>query len=294
MMKVLVTGSNGQVGYLLANKLAAMSDIELLAVDKNELDIVDASAVNQVVSGFRPDVVINAAAYTAVDKAEVEQQLANDINCKGPRNLAEAADACGALLIHISTDYVFPGDKVGEYNENDATGPSSVYGKTKLDGELAVALVCHRHIILRTAWVFGEHGNNFVKTMLRLAQTHPQLRIVADQVGGPTYAGDLADTIIRIMDSLITGQSSAYGIYHYSGLPHVNWSEFAETIFEKAVEEKVIETLPVVTRITTAEYPTPACRPANSKLNTQRITQYFGVAASDWKKALNSIKAYKS
>lgn len=294
MMKVLLAGASGQVGYQLANKLAGISDIELLAVDRNELDIVDTNAVRYAISCFRPDVVINAAAYTAVDKAETEQQLAHDINCTGPKNLAEAAQACGALLIHISTDYVFPGDKAGEYNEDDKTGPSSVYGKTKLDGETAVVQACRRHIIIRTAWVFGEHGNNFVKTMLHLALAHPQLRIVADQVGGPTYAGDIADAIIRIIDSIIREQNDAYGIYHYSGLPHVNWSEFAEAIFGKAAEQGVIDTLPVVNRITTGDYPTPARRPANSRLNTQRIKQCFGIEASDWMKALNSIKAYKS
>ncbi|MCS2161500.1 dTDP-4-dehydrorhamnose reductase [Scandinavium sp. H11S7] len=293
-MKVLVTGANGQVGYLLAQKLSALTAVELLAVDKNELDIVDSQAVMQAVSDFKPDVVINAAAYTAVDKAETEQEFAYAINCLGPKNLAEAADRHGALLIHISTDYVFPGDKEGNYHESDVTGPTSVYGKTKLEGEKNVALACRRHIIIRTAWVFGEHGNNFVKTVLRLAQTHSELRIVADQIGGPTYAGDIADSIIKIANGVFREQKKEYGIYHFAGLPHVSWCEFAEEIFSKALEYGVIQKLPVVNRITTADYPTPASRPANSRLDTQRITKCYGITPSDWMQALNSIKAYKS
>lgn len=294
MMKVLVTGSNGQVGYLLTNKLSRMSDIELLAVDKSKLNIVDANAVTDTIMEFCPDVVINTAAYTAVDKAEIEQELAHAVNTVGPKNLAEATTKCGALLIHLSTDYVFSGDKNGEYNEGDRTGPSSVYGKTKLEGEYAVIQACKRHIILRTAWVFGEHGNNFVKTMLRLAQTQPQLRIVADQIGGPTYAGDIADAIIKLMNSAIKDHYEAYGTYHYSGLPHVSWYEFAQAIFGEASRQGVIEKMPIITRITTADYPTPAGRPKNSRLDTQLITKHFGISASDWMKALNSIKAYKS
>ncbi|QLR43851.1 dTDP-4-dehydrorhamnose reductase [Enterobacter sp. RHBSTW-00994] len=293
-MKVLVTGANGQVGHLLAKKLSEMPEVELLSVDKNKLDIVDSQAVTETVSGFKPDVIINAAAYTAVDKAEAEHDVAYAINCLGPKNLAEAAEKYGALLIHISTDYVFPGDKEDAYLESDTTGPTSVYGQTKLDGENAVMQACPRHIIIRTAWVFGEHGNNFVKTMLRLAETHSQLRIVSDQIGGPTYAGDIADSIIKIAHSVIREDKTDYGIYHYAGLPHVSWSEFAEAIFSKAIEYGVIQQLPIVNRIMTSEYPTPAHRPANSKLDTQRITQCYGITASDWKQALNSIKAYKS
>ena len=269
-------------------------DVELLAVDKNELDIVDSDAVMQVFARFNPDVVVNAAAYTAVDKAETEQDVAYAINCIGPENLATAAEKYGASIIHISTDYVFPGDKVGVYRENDVTGPTSVYGRTKLDGEKAVAQACRRHVIVRTAWVFGEHGNNFVKTMLRLAQTHSQLGIVSDQVGGPTYAGDIADAIVKIAHSITTAENERFGTYHFSGLPHVSWSEFAEAIFDNALKQGAIQNKPVVNCITTQDYPTPAKRPANSKLDTQRITQYFGIEASDWQKALHSIKAYKS
>jgi dTDP-4-dehydrorhamnose reductase len=292
-MKVLVTGKNGQVGYLLSQKLALISDVELLAVDKRELNIVDSADVKCKVSEFKPDVIINAAAYTAVDKAEQERELAFDVNCTGVKNLAEAAEECGALLIHISTDYVFPGDKIGNYEEVDLTGPTSVYGQSKLAGENEIKKISSRYFIIRTAWVFGEHGNNFVKTMLRLAETHSKLRIVADQFGGPTYAGDIADTIIHMLNK-IPEQHLSNGVYHYTGLPHVNWCEFAQSIFKKAQEQGLIESIPEVSPITTDEYPTPAQRPANSKLDTTRITQDFGVPASNWMKALNSIKAYKS
>jgi len=293
-MKVLVTGANGQVGYLLAQKLSAEPDVELLAVDKTELDIVDAYSVAKVFAHFKPDVVVNAAAYTAVDKAETEQEVAHAINCIGAKNLAEEAEKIASSIIHISTDYVFPGNKKGVYIESDPTGPTSIYGKTKLDGEKAVALSCRKHIIIRTAWVFGEHGNNFVKTMLRLAETHSQLKIVSDQVGGPTYAGDIATAIIKIIRSIIEDKNTQFGIYHFSGLPHVSWSEFAEVIFHMAILNGVIENKPVVSHISTTEYPTPARRPENSRLDTQLIKQCFGIEASDWHKALNSIAAYKN
>ncbi|WP_335245133.1 dTDP-4-dehydrorhamnose reductase [Enterobacter asburiae] len=294
MMKVLVTGANGQVGNLLAQKLAEEIDVNLLAVDKTELDIVNSAQVAQIFDSFKPDVVINAAAYTAVDKAETEKEIAYAVNCIGPKNLAEAAEKYNALMVHISTDYVFSGDKSGIYHEDDITGPATVYGKTKLDGENAVVQACSKHIIIRTAWVFGEHGNNFVKTMLRIAQNRSELGIVADQVGGPTYAGDIADALIKIVKSIINGNNKKFGIYHFSGLPHVSWSEFAEAIFDVAAKEGLIEIKPIINSITTSDYPTPAQRPANSRLDTQRITRCFGIEASNWKKALNSIKAYKS
>ncbi|EOX7389445.1 dTDP-4-dehydrorhamnose reductase [Enterobacter roggenkampii] len=294
MMKVLVTGANGQIGYLLAQKLALENDVDLLAVDKTELDIVNSSKVAQIFDSFKPDVVINAAAYTAVDKAETEKEIAYAVNCIGPKNLAEAAEKYNALMVHISTDYVFSGDKSGIYHEDDITGPATVYGKTKLDGENAVVQACRKHIIIRTAWVFGEHGNNFVKTMLRIAQSRSQLGIVADQVGGPTYAGDIADALIKIIQNIINDNNEKFGIYHFSGLPHVSWSEFAEEIFDAASKEGVIKIKPIINPISTLDYPTPARRPVNSRLDTQRITRCFGIEASNWKKALHSIKAYKS
>lgn len=293
-MRILITGSKEQVGACLVAQLSTAKDIEQLALDKSELDITDAAAVSVVIEEFQPDVVINAAAYTAVDKAEQETERCYAINRDGPANLARAAQKVGAAILHISTDYVFAGDKEGLYREDEVTAPQGVYGLSKLAGEQAVAEACPRHIILRTAWVFGEQGNNFVKTMLRLAQTRDTLGVVADQVGGPTYAGDIATALIKIARVVAAAEKqNVYGIYHFSGLPHVSWCEFAEDIFSKAVEQGVLEQGPTVNAITTQDYPTPAKRPANSKLDTDRITKTFGIEASDWQAALASLSAYR-
>ncbi|MCD9497725.1 dTDP-4-dehydrorhamnose reductase [Photobacterium carnosum] len=296
MVKVLITGSNGQVGSCLVKQLQSCPEIEFLAVDRNELDITSEQDVIKSVNEFLPNIIINAAAHTAVDKAEDEVELSYAINRDGPKYLAQAADQVGASILHISTDYVFAGDKQGLYSESDPVNPQGVYGESKLAGEEAVINACSRHIILRTAWVFGEDGNNFVKTMLRLAQQRDSLSIVADQFGGPTYAGDIAAALIKIAktitDSKNTFNSDEYGIYHFSGMPHVNWCEFAQVIFDKAVEQKVLVKSPDVKGIKTEEYPTPAKRPANSKLNTQKIITVFNIPASDWQSALNHLSDY--
>lgn len=290
-MRVMVTGRNGQVGHCLVDQLKPIA--EVLAVGRIELDITNEIAVKNAVMAFKPDVIINAAAHTAVDKAENEVGLSYAINRDGPRFLAEAAAESNAAILHISTDYVFSGDKKGIYNESDITSPQSIYGESKLAGELAIIAACPRNIILRTAWVFGEHGNNFVKTMLRLANTHDTLGIVGDQFGGPTYAGDIASALITIAKSIYDGENNKFGIYHFSGLPHVSWSQFAQIIFDKAVEQGELNKNPTISSITTADYPTPAKRPENSKLDTALITEKFGINASNWKLALSNINAYK-
>lgn len=289
-MRVLVTGCNGQVGHCLVNQLT--DNAELLAVDRAEVDITDRDAVFQAVTEFKPNFIINAAAHTAVDKAEEEVELSYAINCDGPRYLAEAAKFISATVLHISTDYVFPGNKEGEYAEDDETGPLGVYGESKLAGEIALAEANEKHIILRTAWVFGEHGNNFVKTMLRLGKNRDALSIVGDQFGGPTYAGDIAGALIEIMNQLNqTNDSSKYGVYHFSGKPHVSWFDFAQLIFEEA-EHKQLLSAPTLSSITTDMYPTPAARPENSKMNCAKINSVFGINASDWQQAIKNIKAY--
>lgn len=290
MAKFLITGANGQVGYCLTQQLQGKHDI--LAVDRDELDITDQSAVQQAVEKFRPDVIINAAAHTAVDRAETEIELSEAINVKGPQYLAEAAKSVGAAMLHISTDYVFDGQRVGKYKESDATDPQGVYGRTKLEGEQAVAQANDKFIVLRTAWVFGEHGNNFVKTMLRLAKTRDTLGVVADQMGGPTYAGDIASALIQIAEKIINGENVEYGIYHFTGEPYVSWCDFAKAIFTEAVSQNVLEKAPLVSAITTADYPTPAKRPANSCLDLTKIQQVFGIQPSDWQAALKNIRAY--
>ena len=227
-----------------------------------------------------------------MDRAETEVELSEAINVKGPQYLAEAAKEVGAVILHISTDYVFDGQREGKYKETDATDPQGVYGKTKLEGEQAVAKANDKFIVLRTAWVFGEHGNNFVKTMLRLAKTRDTLGVVADQIGGPTYAGDIAASLIQIAEKVSAGEEIQYGIYHFTGEPYVSWCDFAKAIFDEAVSQNVLEKAPLVNAISTADYPTPAKRPANSCLDLTKIQQVFGIQPSDWKKALKNIKSY--
>ena len=292
LKKVLVTGSNGQVGRCLVEQLNSIDDVELLAVDREQLDITNQASVDKLISTFRPDFIINAAAHTGVDQAEEEIELSYAINEQGPKFLAEAAKRIGAVILHISTDYVFEGNKEGEYRETDVTNPQGVYGQSKLAGEIAVAEACDKHIILRTAWVFGEHGNNFVKTMLRLGKDRDELSIVGDQFGGPTYAGDIASTLIQMTERISQSDMSVFGIYHYSGLPHVSWFDFANTIFDTAVEQKVLTKKPDLTSITTDQYPTPAKRPSNSRLNNEKVIDSFSVRISDWKLALSNIRTY--
>lgn len=292
MMRVLVTGCSGQVGHCLAKMLSKTEGVTLLAVDREELDITDQDAVVATVKEFKPTIIINAAAHTAVDRAEQEVELSYAINSDGPKFLAEAAQEAGAAVLHLSTDYVFEGNKNGEYLETDITNPQGVYGASKLAGEIAVAEACDKHIILRTAWVFGEHGNNFVKTMLRLAQNRDELSIVGDQFGGPTYAGDIAGALIQLAERITKDEMVEYGIYHYSGLPHVSWYEFAHAIFDRALEFGVVKNKPSLTIITTEQYPTPAKRPSNSRLSTNKINNVFSIKASDWQSALNNIKSY--
>ncbi|WP_305369654.1 dTDP-4-dehydrorhamnose reductase [Photobacterium leiognathi] len=296
-MKVLITGSNGQVGSCLVKQLQTCANSEVLAVDRTELDITSKFDVIKIVDEFKPNIIINAAAHTAVDKAETEIDLSYSINRDGPLYLAEAAENIGSALLHISTDYVFAGNKEGCYFESDTVDPQGVYGASKLAGENAVLEACSRAIILRTAWVFGEKGNNFVKTMLRLAQQRDELSIVADQFGGPTYAGDIASALI-IIAKVISEQgnsfdSSKYGLYHFSGLPHTTWYGFSQVIFDKAVEQNILNKAPLVNGINTEAYPTPAKRPANSMLDTQKITDIFSIHASDWQRALNNLSEYQ-
>ena len=290
-MKILVTGSNGQVGRCLVKQLSQMPEIEFLAVDRAQLDITDGSAVAKLVNEFKPYAIINAAAYTAVDNAEQELELSYIINSDGPLFLAQAAHAVGAAMLHISTDYVFAGNKEGEYLETDVTEPQGVYGKSKLAGELAVAAACPRHIILRTAWVFCETGNNFVKTMLRLAQSRDELAVVADQFGGPTYAGDIANALIVMAKGISEGNQS-FGIYHYAGFPHLNWHQFAVEIFKQAKSQGLLDKEMHVKAITSDQYLTPAKRPANSKLDCRKIEQSFGIKPSDWRAALKNLSGY--
>ncbi|PNH88029.1 dTDP-4-dehydrorhamnose reductase [Vibrio diazotrophicus] len=290
-MRILITGSNGQVGHSLTERLR--NKAEILAVDYEGLDITDQEAVIKTVSDFKPDYIVNAAAHTAVDRAEEEVELSNAINRDGPQYLAHAAQLANAVMLHISTDYVFDGKGEQPYVESDNTAPQGVYGQTKLAGEIAVAHNCQKHLILRTAWVFGEHGNNFVKTMLRLAQTRDELNIVGDQFGGPTYAGDIADALIAMIDYIEQGQQPAWGVYHFSGMPYASWYGFAAKIFQLSETKGILAKQPKISSIPTTAYPTPAKRPANSRLDCRKIKNQFGINPSDWNAALENIQAYK-
>lgn len=290
-MKVLITGCNGQVGHCLVNQLRDKA--EVLAVDKEQLDITDRAAVYAMIADFEPNYIINAAAHTAVDKAEEEVDLSFAINRDGSKYLAEAAESCGAVMLHISTDYVFDGAGELPYRESDTVSPQGVYGQSKLAGERAVAQACAKHLILRTAWVFGEHGNNFVKTMLRLGQDRDALSIVGDQIGGPTYAGDIASALITMIEYIEKEGAPQWGVYHFSGMPYASWYEFAEQIFAAAKNKSVLAQIPILSSIPTSAYPTPAKRPANSRLDCEKIDQQFGIKPSDWQAALDNIQEYK-
>ncbi|RLM03486.1 dTDP-4-dehydrorhamnose reductase, partial [Gibbsiella quercinecans] len=255
------------------------------ATDSDTLDITDLDKVKQAVAQYQPNVIVNAAAYTAVDKAETEPELAALINATGPKNLALAAKEAGARLVHVSTDYVFDGKATTPYVETDVTNPLGVYGQTKLDGELAVAGVLPEAIIIRTAWVFSEYGNNFVKTMLRLAKDRDTLGIVADQYGCPTYAGDIAQAIIDLLQKEAEG-----GIYHFCGDKEVAWNEFAEVIFVSALKSGVLAAKPQINGITTEQYPTPAKRPKYSVMNCRKINSQ-GVTLSMWHERIDDVIA---
>jgi len=289
--KLMIVGAKGQVGNCLVNAASSLGFI-ILAVDRDELDITDRVAVSTQVSAFKPDVIINAAAHTAVDKAEVELDASYAINRDGPAYLAKAAHGVGAVMLHISTDYVFAGNKDGLYVETDPVDPQGVYGASKLAGEVAVAEHCARHLILRTAWVFGEHGNNFVKTMLRLGSQRDSLGVVADQFGGPTYAGDIAAALLAMAQRALQPDFMDWGIYHFAGEPHVSWHGFATTIFDAGVAQGLLVQSPLVNPIATADYPTPAKRPANSRLDCSRIHAVFGIMPSDWQAALSDLSPY--
>ncbi|MCH5051625.1 dTDP-4-dehydrorhamnose reductase [Pectobacterium aquaticum] len=280
-MKILLTGANGQLGSCFQDRLPA--EWEILATDSAELDITNLEHVERTVKQFKPDAIVNAAAYTAVDKAESEPELAAKINVTGPENLAIVSSKQGIQLVHVSTDYVFDGNATEPYREDSVTNPLSVYGKTKLAGEQAVAKASSEAIIVRTAWVFSEYGNNFVKTMLRLAKERDTLSIVNDQRGCPTYAGDLAQAIISLLEKNAEG-----GIYHYCGDKEVSWYEFAQAIFSVAVEKGLLSKVPMLTSITTEQYPTPAHRPTYSALSGEKIKQ-LNTALSDWRTALKDV-----
>lgn len=279
-MKILLTGSAGQLGRELKRSLAPLGD--LIACDRRQLDLADPDALRNAVRDLAPTVIVNAAAYTAVDKAETETSLAEAINATAPGLLAEEAKRLGARLIHYSTDYVFDGTKASAYREGDATTPLSTYGRSKRQGELAIAASGARHLVLRTSWVYGLHGANFMKTMLRLGRERDELRVVGDQVGAPTWTRHLADATALIL----AGHRTAEGLYHLAAAGETSWHGYAEAIFAEARAIGLLEKSPKVHLITTAEYPLPAPRPANSRLDCTGLSSDFGLALPDWRTGL--------
>jgi dTDP-4-dehydrorhamnose reductase len=275
---LLVFGAAGQVGSEML-KLAADRGIEAAGVSRLEADITDAASVTRMVVEISPRLILNAAAYTAVDKAESEPGAAQAVNSEGAGISARAAAAAGIPLIHLSTDYVFDGAKTGPYVETDPIAPLGVYGRTKAEGEAKVRAAAPRHVILRTAWVFGQFGNNFLKTILRLARDRDRLRVVADQHGCPTSTLDIAEAVLAI-DRAIGAGRAVWGVYHFAGSGATSWHGFAERIV--AAQAKTTGRNPTVEAIATADYPTPARRPANSELESSRFAETFGYRAQTW------------
>lgn len=280
-MKVMIAGAQGQLGRCLQDRLAG-TDHEVVAVGRAELDITNADAVSRFVSDTKPDVIINAAAYTAVDKAESERELAFAVNEGAVANLAKAANQVGALLVHVSTDYVFDGTSSRPYQEADAVNPMGVYGESKLAGEKA-ARQAQRHLIVRTAWVFSEYGNNFLKTMIRLGRERDSLSVVNDQIGTPTYAGDLAAALVQLAEL-----EPANGVYHFKGGAACSWFDFAQAIFDVCSEVSEGFASPKVRPISTAEFPTPAKRPAYSVLDDSKLAA-AGIGSGSWLAALTDV-----
>ncbi len=287
---ILLTGANGQVGYEL-KRLADERGYSLTALTSQQLDIGDGEAVEQIVTQLQPSLAINAAAYTAVDKAEQEVEAAMRANRQGPANLAATCQAHRIPLIHLSTDYVFDGNKSGAYHEEDPVAPTGVYGRSKWEGEEEVRARLTQHLIIRVSWVFGPHGNNFVKTMLRLAAERDELRVVADQRGCPTSATHIAAALLTLAGRIKQGSDVAWGTYHYCGMPETTWHGFAETIIREALAMGLLDHAIPVHPITTSDYPTPARRPQNSVLDCRRIMNTFDLKLPSWQEGLTTMLA---
>lgn len=282
-MRLLIIGKDGQVSTELVRQ--AFDDAEITNFTQLGLDVVDLTKPEtgaKAIADADADVVINATAYTAVDKAEDHEDIAQLINGEGPRVMAEAAAAKNIPFLHVSTDYVFEGGGTERWVESDPTGPLGAYGRTKLDGEEGVIAANGPHGIMRTSWVFSAHGNNFVKTMLKLAETRDALNVVNDQIGGPTAAADIAQSLLIMAKAYHEGTAES-GVFHYAGSPDASWADFASEIFTQSGKATT------VTGIPTSEYPTPATRPLNSRLDCQKIAQVFGIPTPDWRKSLSDV-----
>ena len=291
-MRILVTGQNGQLGRSIHNLVNTDSKIdinqdpnEFIFVGREELDLSSESNISHYFdNNDKFDIIINCAAYTQVDKAEQEVELANQINHLAVKQLASIANKQQARLIHISTDYLFDGESDKPYTETDTTNPINVYGKTKLSGEKALqAVIPMNALIVRTSWLYSEHGNNFVSTMLRLGKEQDELNVVSDQIGSPTYATDLANAVLAIIQNEeFREEDQATQVYHYSNEGEISWYELAKEIF------KIAKIDCKVSPITTQQYPTPATRPRNTLMNKDKVAKTFGINILDWKESLNT------
>lgn len=272
-MKVLVTGANGQLGYDVVEVLK-LRNIECCGTTRNDFDLCDFTKAEKFITAFYPDVIIHCAAYTAVDKAEDEKELCRAVNAVGTENIAKICKKINAKMLYISTDYVFDGIKKGFYEVDDMPNPINVYGKTKLEGERAVQEILDKYFIVRISWVFGKHGNNFVKTMLRLSKERKEISVVSDQVGSPTYTVDLAQLLVDMV------QTDKYGIYHATNEGECSWAEFAEEIFKVAGMNVNVK------HITSNEYPTKANRPQNSRMDKKCLTNNGFRKLPKWEESL--------
>ena len=284
-MRILLTGAKGQLGCEIVGQSRG-SGIHVDATDLPETDISRSDQARNAVHDYRPDLVINAAAYTAVDRAEAEEDIAFQVNAHGPKYLAETCEAAGIPMIHISTDYVFAGTRETPYSEDDPLSPVGIYGQSKAQGETFVRDILNRHIIIRTSWLYGVYGHNFVKTMLRLGAEQEEIKVVADQRGCPTSAADLAAAVLVVANHVNRGHMSDWGTYHYCGKGETTWFDFAETIFQQARKHTALAVTRVVP-ISTASFGAPAPRPCFSVLSCQRIRQRFGIAQRPWLDSLD-------
>lgn len=286
-MRLMVTGANGQVGTELQRSLSPLGDV--IALDRQACDLSRPERLPDIVRAHRPDVIINAAAYTAVDKAEDEETLAAVVNGTAVGVLAEEAHKAGALLVHYSTDYVFDGGKATPYSESDPPHPINAYGRSKLVGETALCAAGGHHLILRTSWVYGARGHNFLRTILRLAHERDELRIVDDQTGAPTWARDIADATAAIVrtarDELAQGRFSS-GKFNLTAGGAATWFGFADAILQEAKRAGLLTRLPRLVAISSKDHPTAAARPKNSRLAGERIKERFGIALPDWQQSV--------
>jgi dTDP-4-dehydrorhamnose reductase len=285
-MRVLLFGGGGQVGHAL-QACAPFAD-PLVVATRRDCDLADADSLRMLVRRVRPDVIVNAAAYTAVDKAESDRESCFAVNATAPAVMASEAAASGAKLVHYSTDYVFDGNKVTPYVEEDPTGPRNIYGASKLAGEQGIAAAGGEFLILRTSWVYGNHGTNFLKTMLRLGAERPEIRIVADQHGAPTSADTIAEATVRVLDRAFTG-TWVSGVYHMTATGATSWYGFASAIFARAGGAT-----PSLAPIATSEYPTAAARPSNSVLSNDKFAAAFGFRLPDWQQQLDVVMAARA